>query len=60
MDVVLVSLMTPTAVLGGGSRAAMSSSWLQKQLAKVPSAVFEANVPVRVVVGVGAFDFRAL
>eukprot|EP00967_Tisochrysis_lutea_P067031 scaffold87504_cov18-Tisochrysis_lutea.AAC.5 len=46
MDVVLVSLMTPTAVLGGGSRAAMSTSWLQKQLAKVPSAVFEASVPV--------------
>uniref|UniRef100_A0A7S3QST0 Uncharacterized protein n=1 Tax=Dunaliella tertiolecta TaxID=3047 RepID=A0A7S3QST0_DUNTE len=45
MDVVLVSLMTPTAVLGGGSRAAMSTSWLQKQLAKVPSAVFEASVP---------------
>jgi len=46
MDVVLVSLMTPTAVLGGGTKAAMSSSWLQKQLAKVPSAVFEASVPV--------------
>ncbi|KAF5828165.1 hypothetical protein DUNSADRAFT_18105 [Dunaliella salina] len=45
MDVVLVSLMTPTAVLGGGTRAAMSTSWLQKQLAKVPSAVFEASVP---------------
>ncbi|KXZ42750.1 hypothetical protein GPECTOR_120g417 [Gonium pectorale] len=45
LDVVLVSLMAPAAVLGGVSRAAMSSSPLAKWLATIPSAVFEASVP---------------
>lgn len=43
----LVSLMAPAAVLGGTSRAGMASGWLAKALAKVPSAFFEANIPVR-------------
>lgn len=47
LDVALVSLMAPAAVLGGVSRAAMSSGWLAKALAKVPSAFFEANILVR-------------
>ncbi|KAG2423210.1 hypothetical protein HXX76_015467 [Chlamydomonas incerta] len=45
LDVVLVSLMAPAAVLGGVSRAAMSNSPLKKWLATIPSAVFEASVP---------------
>eukprot|EP00197_Chlamydomonas_leiostraca_P015215 CAMPEP_0202886002 /NCGR_PEP_ID=MMETSP1391-20130828/41951_1 /ASSEMBLY_ACC=CAM_ASM_000867 /TAXON_ID=1034604 /ORGANISM="Chlamydomonas leiostraca, Strain SAG 11-49" /LENGTH=362 /DNA_ID=CAMNT_0049569265 /DNA_START=170 /DNA_END=1260 /DNA_ORIENTATION=+ len=45
LDVVLVSLMAPAAVLGGVSRAAMSTGWLAKALSKVPSAFFEASVP---------------
>lgn len=45
LDVVLVSLMAPAAVLGGVSRAAMSASPLAKWLATIPSAVFEASVP---------------
>ncbi|GIL81612.1 hypothetical protein Vretimale_1224 [Volvox reticuliferus] len=45
LDVVLVSLMAPAAVLGGVSRAAMTNSPLKKWLATIPSAVFEASVP---------------
>lgn len=45
LDVVLVSLMAPAAVLGGVSRAAMSASPLKKWLSTIPSAVFEASVP---------------
>ncbi|GLI61148.1 hypothetical protein VaNZ11_003432 [Volvox africanus] len=45
LDVVLVSLMAPAAVLGGVSRAAMANSPLKKWLATIPSAVFEASVP---------------
>ncbi|GFH08602.1 chloroplast lumenal protein, partial [Haematococcus lacustris] len=44
LDVALVSLMAPAAVLGGASRAAMTTGWLQRALASVPSAVFEANI----------------
>jgi hypothetical protein len=47
LDVALVSLMAPAAVLGGVSKAAMSTGWLAKTLANIPSAVFEASVPVR-------------
>ncbi|GFR48372.1 hypothetical protein Agub_g10262 [Astrephomene gubernaculifera] len=53
LDVVLVSLMAPAAVLGGVSRAAMSTSPLQKWLATIPSAVFEASVPGLKSYGVG-------
>lgn len=45
LDVVLVSLMAPAAVLGGASKAAMAGGWLAKTLAKIPSACFEASVP---------------
>ncbi|KAL6760071.1 hypothetical protein V8C86DRAFT_2560215 [Haematococcus lacustris] len=44
LDVALVSLMAPAAVLGGASKAAMTTGWLQRALASVPSAVFEANI----------------
>ncbi len=46
LDVALVSLMAPAAVLGGASKAAMSTGWLAKALANVPSAFFEASIPV--------------
>ena len=46
LDVALVSLMAPAAVLGGVSKAAMSTGALAKALAGVPSAFFEASVPV--------------
>mmetsp|Transcript_1905 Transcript_1905/g.2968 ORF Transcript_1905/g.2968 Transcript_1905/m.2968 type:complete len:403 (-) Transcript_1905:443-1651(-) len=45
LDVALVSLMAPAALMGGASKAAMSSGWIGKALAAVPSAFFEANVP---------------
>lgn len=43
LDVVLVSLMAPSATLG--ARKATRQSGLQKALAAVPSAVFEPNRP---------------
>mmetsp|Transcript_6022 Transcript_6022/g.17239 ORF Transcript_6022/g.17239 Transcript_6022/m.17239 type:complete len:412 (+) Transcript_6022:46-1281(+) len=43
LDVVLVSLMAPTATLG--ARKPASQSRLQRMLAGVPSAVFEPNRP---------------
>ncbi len=46
LDVALVSLMAPAAVLGGASKAAMATTWLARTLAKIPSAFFEASVPV--------------
>lgn len=44
MDVVLVGLMAPAAVLGGAKMASQASG-LQKLLSGIPSAVFAANVP---------------
>jgi hypothetical protein len=43
LDVVLVSLMAPRAVLGGKA-AAMGASALQKWLAGIPSAALEASI----------------
>ncbi len=43
LDVALVSLMAPAAVLG--SKRAVGSGALSKWLATVPSAVFQASVP---------------
>jgi hypothetical protein len=43
LDVVLVSLMAPRAVLGGKA-AALGQSALQKWLAGIPSAALEASV----------------
>jgi len=45
LDVVLVSLMAPVAVVGGASRAAMANTPLKRWLSTVPSAVFEASIP---------------
>ncbi len=47
LDVALVSLMAPAAVLGGVSKAAMATTWLSRTLSSIPSAFFEASVPVR-------------
>ncbi|KAF8059115.1 hypothetical protein HT031_005287 [Scenedesmus sp. PABB004] len=44
LDVVLVSLMAPRAVIGGAAAAAAGQSALQRWLAKVPSAALEASV----------------
>lgn len=45
LDVVLVSLMAPVAVLGGRAAvAAASQSGLQRWLAGIPSAALEASV----------------
>jgi hypothetical protein len=43
LDVVLVSLMAPRAVLGGKA-AALGQSALQKWLAGIPSAALEASI----------------
>lgn len=44
LDVVLVSLMAPVAVLGGRAAVAAGQSGLQRWLAGIPSAALEASV----------------
>ncbi|KAK9823760.1 hypothetical protein WJX72_005247 [[Myrmecia] bisecta] len=44
LDVVLVTLLAPVAVIGSRSRSAGATGW-RRALSKVPSAVFEASEP---------------
>lgn len=44
LDVVLVTLICPKAVIGGKATAAAGQGALQKWLATVPAAALEANV----------------
>lgn len=45
LDVVLVTLICPKAVIGGKAAASAGQNALQKWLATVPAAALEANVP---------------
>nr|QKY15095.1 RETICULATa-RELATEd chloroplastic-like isoform a (C2E21) [Polytomella parva] len=54
MDVALVSLMAPAAVLGGASSSAAVVSGFQRFMASVPSAVFAPNSPGAAPYTVGA------
>ena len=44
LDVVLVTLICPKAIIGGSAPVAAGQSALQRWLAKVPAAALEASV----------------